>query len=59
MKPCKCLKKSKHKPYGSRRGLYWCHGCDANKVGDHTHKPIKKSQRQKNKKIISVELKDY
>lgn len=59
MKPCSCLKKPKTRPYGARKGVYWCRKCDANLVGDYDHKPIKKSMRQKNKKIIALELKDY
>lgn len=55
-KPCSCIKKPKQLPYGSRRGKYWCFGCDANLVGDYVVKPIKKSERQKAKKLIKNEL---
>lgn len=58
MKKCSCLKIPKHKPYGLRRGKYWCHKCDANLVGDYDHKPIKKSARQKAKRQIKKDLTD-
>lgn len=59
MNKCLCTKKTKHLPFGARRGKYWCLRCDANLVGDHLIKPIKKSFRQKNKTLIQKELLDY
>jgi hypothetical protein len=58
MKPCRCLKIPKHKPYGVRKGKHWCRKCDANLVGDYDHKPIKKAARREAKRLIQREIKD-
>ncbi len=54
-------RRSKRRPYGSRRGLYWCWGCDAEVVpdsfGPHP-KPIKKAERQRAKREIKKSVKE-
>lgn len=47
------LRNKKMKPYGSSRGLYWCWGCDHEKV-PALRKPIKKTARQQAKKLSRI-----
>lgn len=51
---CKKHRVPKKKPYGSKRGVYWCHGCDAALVPDA---PSKKRERQVAKQAIAKEKK--
>lgn len=39
-----------HKPYGGKRGVYWCYGCDAALV---PNEPSKKAERAMAKRKLS------
>jgi len=47
-KECKCIRRTRHIPYGAKRKLFWCWKCDANLTI-----PVKKTaERMKAKKEI-------
>lgn len=47
-------RKKRMRPYGMKRGKFWCHGCDGGLVSDFIHKNRKKTERQKAKKEIRL-----
>lgn len=53
---CKEHRKPKRPPYGSKRNVGWCHGCDAALVPDE---PSKKRERQASKAAIREGVPSY